>query len=429
MSGPRVGASVRSMGGVELAHVLPLLRRLEPDARACWVYDLDRLGERAERLTRAFRPLAPRIAYALKANALPAITSRLATLGLHADAGSLGELEAARAAGFSARSTTLSGNGRTPEEAAWVAAHGVSTVSADSVAELDLLEAAMGRVGSSARIALRINPGIMTATHAHVSTGHAASKFGMSPSDALDAWAARSRWPHLVVDGVHAHIGSQLLDRAPLIEAARGLLSLADASAARGAPLALINLGGGFGHDHEHVAAAGFDVEAHARELTELAAARSFEWGIEPGRWLVAPIGIVLAEVLSVKTRRDADGERRFIVLAAGMNDLLRPALYGALHRIEPIEPRVGARSSAIVVGPVCESGDTFIADASLPPIEVGDLVAIQDAGAYGAGMSSNYNGRGRLAELVAEGGSLRRARRGETPDDLRARDRDDPLG
>ena len=416
------------LGDVPLLHVLPALRRLDPSARACWLYDLDALESRAARLVRAFRPLSPAIAYALKANALAAITSRLAALGLHADAGSLGELELARRAGFAREARTLSGNGRTPEEAAWVAAHGVDLVSADSVAELDLLDRAMADAGVVARVALRINPGIATSTHAHVSTGHSASKFGMAPEDALGAWASRSRWPHLRLDGVHVHIGSQLLDRRPLLSAARRALELVDASAARGAPLSLVNLGGGFGHDHEDAAGPGFDLERHGEELAALATGRGLEWRIEPGRWLVAPIAVLLAEVLAVKQRRDHDGERRFVVLAAGMNDLLRPALYGAVHRIEPVRPRPGAAAPASLVGPVCESGDTFAAAALLPPVEPGDVVAIHDAGAYGAVMSSNYNGRGRLAELVVRGGTLHRARRAETPEDLSARDRDDPL-
>lgn len=137
---------------------------------------------------------------------------------------------------------------------------------------------------------------------------------------------------------------------------------------------------------------------------------------------------MLVAEVLWVKRRRDADGERRFVVLAAGMNDLLRPALYGARHRIEPARPRAGAPEPATVVGPVCESGDTFARDMELPPLEPGDLVVIHDAGAYGAAMSSNYNGRGRLAELVIRDGQLTRARAGETPADLLARDLSDRL-
>jgi diaminopimelate decarboxylase len=142
------------------------------------------------------------------------------------------------------------------------------------------------------------------------------------------------------------------------------------------------------------------------------------DWVFEPGRWLVAPIGVLVAEVLGVKRRAG----RRFVVLSAGMNDFLRPALYGAHHHIEPVAPRAGLSESAVVVGPVCESGDVFEAAATLPPLEPGDLVAIRDVGAYGACMASNYNGRGRLAEVVLEGGRAVRVRAAETPDDLLAR-------
>jgi len=416
------------MGGVPLTRVLPALRTLEPAARACWLYDLDALAARARRLTHAFAPLAPAIAYALKANGLPAIAACLRSHGLHADAGSLGELELARLAGFPRESRTLSGNGRTPEEAAWLAGHGVDCASVDAADDLDLLEVTLARAGAPPlEVALRINPGIATGNHAHVATGHTAAKFGMAADEALELWAARARWPHLRVDGVHVHVGSQLLERAPLVAAAREALALADAAAARGAPLDLINLGGGFGHDPAN-GGEDFALEAHAAELAALAAGRALRWRIEPGRWLVAPVGVLLAEVLRVKRRRDADRERSFVVLAAGMNDLLRPALYGARHRIEPLVARVGDRSPVTVVGPVCESGDTFLTDAALPPLVAGDVVAIQDAGAYGAVMSSQYNGRGRLAELVADSGRLRRARRGETPEDLFIRDRDDAL-
>jgi len=415
------------LGGVPLAGVLGRLRSLEPAARACWVYDLDALAERASRLQRATRPLRAANAYALKANPLPALLAPLRAAGLEVDAGSLGELEAARTAGFGPAERTLSGNGRTLEEAAWVAREGVAAVSVDSLGELDLLETAASAHGTSVRVALRVNPGIATPGHRHVATGHDEAKFGIAREEALEAWSGRARWPHLTLDGLHLHVGSQLLEREPLVAAAESALALARASAERGATLSMINLGGGFGVDYAEQRDA-FPLETHLAHLAELTGAAGYEWRLEPGRWLVAPVGVLLAEVLAVKWRRDASGERRFVVLAAGMNDLLRPALYGARHRIVPVQPRAGAETPATVVGPVCESGDTFEAAALLPLLEVGDPVALLDVGAYGAVMSSNYNGRPRLAELAIERGGLRRARRGETPADLLARVTDDSL-
>ena len=415
-------------GGVALDRALAALRTLEPAARAFWIHDLDAFAARAARMRAAFAPMRAHLAYALKANGLPALVRAASAAGLDADAGSLGELVLADACGFAAPRRTLSGNGRTIEEAAWVARHGVARVSADHVGELDLFEQAARDAGATVHVSLRVNPGIYTAGHRHVATGHRDAKFGVAAEDALEAWAARARWPHLAVDGLHLHVGSQLLETEPLEAAVRTALALADASAERGAALSSLNLGGGFGVDYAS-GGDGFPLETHARLLAEAAAGRTFEWRFEPGRWLVAPIGTLVAEVLWVKVRHEEGGPRRFVVLAAGMNDLLRPALYGARHRIAPVRPRAGEWSHATVVGPVCESGDTFLTDASLPPLERGDLVAILDAGAYGAVMSSNYNGRGRLAELVVERGRLRRARAGETPADLLARDRVDELG
>jgi diaminopimelate decarboxylase len=427
MTAPESVAVAPVPGGIPLDEALAALRTLEPSARAFWIHDLDAFAARAARLRAAFAPLNAHLAYALKANGLPALVRAACAAGLEADAGSLGELVLAEHGGFPAARRTLSGNGRTIEEAAWIASRGVAMVSADHVGELDLLDAAASEAGTTLRVALRVNPGIYTAGHRHVATGHRDAKFGIAAEDALEAWAARARWPHLRVDGVHLHVGSQILEPGPLEDAATSALALARSAAERGAPLQQINLGGGFGVDYargEDV----FPLEAHARLLAGIAAGQPYEWRFEPGRWLVAPTGTLVAEVLWVKTRHEDGGTRRFVVLAAGMNDLLRPALYGARHRIVPVRPRAGEWTNATVAGPVCESGDTFATDLPLPPLERGDLMALLDAGAYGAAMSSNYNGRGRLAELVVQGGRLRRARAGESPADLLARERDDEL-
>jgi diaminopimelate decarboxylase len=227
--------------------------------------------------------------------------------------------------------------------------------------------------------------------------------------EALEAWSDRARWPHLALDAVHLHVGSMLMDPAPLAQAARFALALAAESARRDAPLALVNLGGGFGIDYEGRGAE-FPLERWGAELAAMTGARGLAWAFEPGRWLVAEAGVLVAEVLWVKQR----GARRFVVLGAGMNDLIRPALYGARHRIVPVRARAGAAEPACVVGPVCESADVFDEEALLPPLEPGDLVAILDAGAYGACMASRYNGRPGLSEWVAEDGAARLARPAE---------------
>ena len=421
-------SGVLALGGVALDRVLPALRRLEPGAAACWVYDLDLIEARARRFQAAFGPFGVRSAYALKANALPSLLARVRRAGLAAEAGSIGELRIAQRAGFAAADRILNGNGRTDAEAAFAAHEGVHSINADHIDELTLLDQHAARAGVRVRVALRVNPGIPTHGHAYVATGDDDAKFGVAPADALEAWAARDRWPALRLDGLHLHVGSQLLDPGPLERAADTARELAEESVRRRAPLGFVNLGGGFGVDYSG-AGAEFPVESHAGRLARRLSALGAEWLVEPGRWLVAPAGVLLAEVLWVKHRSAGGrGGRRFVVLAAGMNDLIRPALYQAHHRIVPVRARAGAEEPAVVVGPVCESADVFERDAALPPLERGDVVAILDVGAYGVVMSSNYNGRSRLAELVVSAGRLARARAGEEVKALGARERDDAV-
>ena len=388
-----------------LARAHASLNAAHPGARAFWFTDLDAVRASADHLKYHLKSLRPRLHYALKANGLPAIARTLREAGLGADAGSLGELELARACGFPAGGRTLSGNGRTPEEAEWVVRHGVEAVSADLPGELDLLERIAARAGSRLRVALRVNPGIVAGGHRGIETGHAATKFGMSVRQALEVWRAPGRWPHLELDGVHTHVGSQVSDVASYVAAARLALDLVAGCARAGHALTSVNLGGGFavGYDGEP----GFDPAALATALLELPRASTVEWCFEPGRWLVASAGTLVAEVLWDKRRDDPEGERRFVVLAAGMNDFLRPALYGARHRIAPLVPREGPVTPADVVGPVCESSDTFVTGVPLPPLEPGDLVALLDAGAYGSVMASAYNGRPSLAQVVSSRGEF----------------------
>ena len=395
-----------AIGAVPLDEAWSALRRLEPGARAFYAYDLDALVGRARRFRAAFASLDPLVAYALKANALPALLEVLAAEALGADAASLGELERAKAAGFDGARRVLNGNGKTREELEWAAREGVHSLNADHVGELDPLERAAAASGRKVAVALRVNPGIATPGHPYVATGDEEAKFGISATEALAAFAARTRWPHLEVNGVHVHVGSQILDPEPLRRAASFALELAAEAERRGTPLGFVNLG----EDSAWITPipiARFPLERFAAEIVERFHGRGLRLVLEPGRWLVAPVGTLVAEVLWVKER---DG-RRFVVLAAGMNDFLRPALYGARHRIVPVTPRPGPITNATVVGPVCESADTFAEQVALPPVEAGDRIAILDAGAYGACMASHYNGRPRLAELVVRGGRLLYAR------------------
>lgn len=410
-----------------LARAHAALQARDASIRAFWFYDLDHARARATQLKHHLNPLRPRIHYALKANGLPALVRTLREAGLGADAGSLGELELARACGFPSGARTLSGNGRTREEAAWAARHGVEAVSADLPDELQLLEEEAAAANVRLSVSLRVNPGIVAGAHPHIETGHAATKFGMSRRQALDAWRARARWPHLELDGVHVHVGSQVADAAPFVSSARLSLELVGECAAFGHAIGNVNLGGGFAVDYDG-SGREMDLAALASSLAALPEATNVRWCFEPGRSLVAAAGTLVAEVLWDKRRDDADGERRFVVLAAGMNDLLRPALYGARHRIVPLESRAGEAAPADVVGPVCESSDRFASGVRLPPLVTGDLVALFDAGAYGEVMSSRYNGRPRLPEVVHEGGRLALVRASITGTDAEATGEEEPL-
>jgi diaminopimelate decarboxylase len=272
--------------------------------------------------------------------------------------------------------------------------------------------------GVDARVALRVNPDIDAKTHPHISTGRSHNKFGIDIRRAPEIYAAAREMKGIRMTGVQAHIGSQIRDPDPLAETARELADLARDLVAAGTPLETIDLGGGIGIAGEGEGA--LSPEAYAAAVLPPVAGLGLKVLIEPGRAIVGTAGVLLTRVLDVKK----SGSRTFVVADAGMNDLLRPALYGAIHEIEPVGASRGPKIVADVVGPVCESTDFFLRDGRIDPAEVGDLLAIRDAGAYGLAMASNYNFRGRPPEVLVEGGGFRIIRRRETFEDLTAPER-----
>jgi diaminopimelate decarboxylase len=407
-----------SAAGVALADVLAR-------AGSTWIYDGERIDAAGRALAAAFPAPGAGVRYAIKANSNPAVLARVRALGLGAEVASGGEMALALAAGFAPDCLVLNGNGKTDDELAAAVAAGIALVSADSPVELDRLERAAARAGRTQRALLRVNPDVDAHTHPYIATGLAETKFGMTPPEALAACARTADWPHVILAGLHVHIGSQILDLHPLEDALAETLRIVDAGRAAGAPLGVLDLGGGFGIDYAGDGAA-FPLSSWGRAVCAAAAGRGLTALVEPGRYVVGDAGALVARVLDVK-RAPA---RTFVVLDVAMNDLLRPALYEAHHRIVPLaEPRPGAAPLiADVVGPVCESGDTFARARALAPVEPGDGVAILDAGAYGYAMSSNYNGRARLPEVLVEGGRARLVRRGETVADLERLACDEPL-
>jgi diaminopimelate decarboxylase len=404
---------------------VPLSRALAAVGSA-WVYDASGLDARAAALTRAFDPSWASACYAVKANTNPALLRRARAHGLGAEVSSGGELRLALDAGFDPARLVLNGNGKTAAELDGAIRTGIGLVSADSPAELVRLDQAAQAAGRTQRVLLRVNPDVDPHTHPYIATGLKESKFGMTPIEALSACARAKTYRNLVIAGLHVHIGSQLMELAPLEAALAETIEIVDAGRSAGAQLDTLDLGGGFGIDYEGTGQA-FPLEAYARRVREAVTSRGLFALVEPGRFVAGAAGALIGRVLDVKK----GPARTFVVLDVAMNDLLRPSLYDAFHRIVPLaEPRGAAPSLvADVVGPICESGDCLARERALPPLSPGDGVAILDAGAYGYTMSSNYNGRPRLPEVLLEGGEMRLIRRGETVEDLARLAVDEPIG
>jgi diaminopimelate decarboxylase len=380
-----------------------------------YVYSAAGIRERYRELDAALGTYPHRLHYALKANATGAVVRLLRGLGARADANSRGEIEVALRAGFTPADIVFTGVGKTSDELECAVALGLAAINAESPGEVDRIDAIARARHTRVRIAVRINPDIDAESHPHISTGHRATKFGMSVDAArvmvLDV-AAR---PNLQVVGLHVHIGSQIVTPEPLIRAADAIASLARELAARAIRLEHLDLGGGLGIALEPGQRA-LTAQEYAAILLPAARTTGLELVLEPGRWIVGPAGVLLTTVVDLKRQPNGGW---FVIVDAGMNDFLRPALYGAWHLIEAVRPRPGAPLQCDVVGPVCETGDTLGIGRELPPLEVGDLLAVRDTGAYGAVMASNYNRRPLAAEVLVDDGRWAVVRRRQTIDDM----------
>jgi diaminopimelate decarboxylase len=382
-----------------------------------YVYSRRLIEENYGRFDAAFSSVKHLVCYATKANSNLSILRALAGAGAGADVVSGGELKAALEAGFPADRIVFSGVGKTEAEIAAGVEAGILAFNAESERELTKISAASEASRKTARVALRVNPDIDAKTHPYISTGLAHNKFGIDIAHA-GAVAEKARsLPGLSVIGVQAHIGSQILDASVLAETARSLARLSRELIDSGFPLRTLDVGGGIG-----IAAAGeaaLSPEDYAAAVLPQVAGLPLTIVTEPGRAIVGPAGALLTRVLDIKET----GTKTFVVTDAGMNDLIRPALYAAEHPIEPVILR-GATGIADVVGPLCESSDFFARDKTMNLPQEGDVLVIRDAGAYGFAMSSNYNFRPRAAEVLVEASGFRLVRRRETWEDLTAPER-----
>jgi diaminopimelate decarboxylase len=392
---------------------------LETIARAvgtpAYVYSGALVEENFRRFDDAFTDVRHLVCYAAKANSNLALLRRLAELGAGADVVSGGELRAVLGSGFGGDRVVFSGVGKTDEEIRFAVESELLAINAESEREIEKIEAAAAAVGVRARVALRVNPDIDARSHPYISTGRKHNKFGVEIGRAVEIFRRAQRLEHVRMTGVQAHIGSQILDPEPLAQSARDLAALAAALASDGHPIETVDAGGGIGISGESPDP--LTPERYAAALLPHFRDLPFKILIEPGRAIVGPAGALLTKVLYVKE----NSGRLFVITDAGMNDLLRPALYGAIHSVESVSDGGTARDrvTADVVGPICETSDFFLRDSVMDLPAEGDLLAIRDVGAYGFSMSSNYNFRGRPPEVWVEGGSFRIIRRRETFDDI----------
>lgn len=411
MSGPsRSDDGILSLGGVALSEAV------RATGTPAFVYDLDAIAENARKLVAALggRGLC---CYAIKANGAAPIVRALIAAGCGIDVVSGGELELALACGARPDTLVYSGVAKRDDELDLALNRGIRAIHAESVEEVERIATRARATKRPARVGLRVNPAVEADTHAHIATGHDEAKFGIAREDLPRALEA-ARTGGVEVVGLSSHVGSQLMTTAPYVAALRVLIDLASEVRGRGFPLAYIDAGGGYGvpyRDGEHAVDGPAFVTA-ARKALDAADLNALELVIEPGRALVAAHGVLVSRVIQAKR----SGERRWLLIDAGMNDLIRPALYQAHHRIVPVTGN-GAPVSWRVAGPVCESSDDFGAHPLPDPPP--ELVAIREAGAYGRSMASTYNMRPIAGEVFISGGRVAETRRALTPSELVARE------
>ena len=386
-----------------------------------YVYSAAMIRERYDAFDGAFREHPHTICYSVKANSNLTILRMLARKGCGFDVVSGGELERVLAADSkAAKKVVFSGVGKTREELTAALKAGIMLFNVESESELWALEECAGRLRKTAPVALRVNPDVAAETHPYISTGLRKHKFGVPIHEARALYAKASGAGHLRVRGVSVHIGSQITDVAPFGEAMTRVADLVRELREDGHRIDYIDAGGGLGIAYEKPSAMEFsaNVAAYARALAAPLKGLNVRLLLEPGRSIIGPAGVLIT---SVVYRKENDG-KRFLVVDAAMNDLIRPALYGAYHEIVPItlSADTAAKSEVTdIVGPVCETGDFFARDRELPAVDEGSLLAILDAGAYGMVLASNYNTRPRPAEVLVTGKSVKVIRRREKVSDL----------
>ncbi|MCX8071416.1 MAG: diaminopimelate decarboxylase [Candidatus Binatia bacterium] len=400
--------------GELLAEDVPLREIAESVGTPVYVYSSTALEHQIESLGNAFGSTPHLVCYSVKANSNLAILKTFANKGAGFDIVSGGELYRVERAGGDPSKVVYSGVGKTAEEISAALNAGILFFNVESLAELELIDTVAAAVGRRAPVALRINPDVDPKTHPYISTGLKKSKFGIPMAQALEAYRTAAGFSHLEIVGLDCHIGSQLTDVSPFREALTRMRELWEALQRRGYALQYIDVGGGLGIRYRDETPPSF--ESYAEVVTQSLKPFAGTIVLEPGRCLVGNAGVLLTRVHYLKST----GDKRFVIVDAAMNDLIRPALYGSYQEILPVQESAEGTTAVVdVVGPVCESGDFLARDRAMPHVKAGDLLAVMSAGAYGFVMASNYNTRPRPAEVLVRGEAFAVVRERETPADL----------
>lgn len=397
-----------------------------------YVYSKATFLRHYQQIADAFAPVKPIICYSVKSCGNINILRLLAQAGCGFDVTSGGELFRALQAGGDPKKIIYAGVGKTDQEIADALRAGIAAFNLESEAEIENIDRVAASTGKTAVGAIRVNPDVDPKTHAKTTTGKKETKFGVDIERAERVFERYRDLKNLRIAGVHIHIGSPVYRIEPYVEAVTKITALIDALTARGHRIEWFDVGGGFAVNYENPRQA-FPVTEHAKALLPLLAGKPYRIAFEPGRYIAGNAGILLTRVLY----RKIGGQKKFVIVDAGMNDLIRPTLYESYHHIWPARPRpqdlAGSREKDVpppdaeevdVVGPICESGDYLAKGRRLPPTQRGDLLAVFTAGAYGFSMASNYNARGRAAEVLVDGGKAQLIRRRESYDDLVALER-----
>ena len=378
-----------------------------------YIYDLDHMSSQYNELKQAFKGRKSILAYAVKANSNLSVVKHFADLGSGADCVSIGEVRRAFLAGIPSYKIIFSGVGKSDDEIREAIQKDILYINVESEAELKRVELIAKELEKECRISVRVNPNIDPKTHPYISTGLHGNKFGVDINSAKRMYILAKNSQHLDPVGIHFHIGSQLTELEPIYEAAEIVADMLRSLEAIDIELKFFDVGGGLGIKYnDEVTIAPYD---YAQAVLSTLKGLDLTIICEPGRFLTANAGYFVTKVLYEKK----NDQKRFVIVDGAMNDLLRPALYDAYHKIEAITDTDSQVSEADIVGPVCESGDFFAKNYPLPDLVHNDLLVVHSAGAYGFGMGSNYNTRGRSAEVALEGGKARLIRRRETFEDL----------